>query len=58
MAEQCLDDADIDAVLEQMGGEAVAQGMRSDALVDVRRLCGFDDDAVCLSSEHLAQIAA
>ena len=35
MAEQCLDDADIDAVLEQMGGEAVAQRMRSDALVDV-----------------------
>jgi hypothetical protein len=46
VTEQRLDDADIDTVLKQVGGEAVAQGMRSDALVDVRRLRGFDDDAV------------
>src|SRR5690606_747746 len=32
VAEQRLDDADIDAVLEQMGGEAVPQRVRSDPL--------------------------
>src|SRR3546814_14105329 len=32
-----------------MGGEAVAQGMRSDALVDIGGLGGFDDDAVELA---------
>jgi hypothetical protein len=46
VTEQRLDDADIDTILKQVGGEAVAQGMRSDALVDVRRLRGLDDDAV------------
>ena len=49
MAEQRLDDADIDAVLEQVGGEAVAQRVRSDALVDIRGLRSFDDDAVELT---------
>src|SRR3990167_11277926 len=32
-----------------MGGEAVPQGVRSDALVDVRGLSGLDDDAVELA---------
>src|SRR3546814_5014639 len=49
MAEQRLDDAEIDAILEQVGGEAVPQGVRADALVDVRRLCGLDNDAVKLA---------
>src|SRR3546814_14711024 len=32
-----------------MGGEAVPQGVRPDALVDVRGLSGLDDDAVELA---------
>ena len=34
MPEQNLDDADIDILLEQMGGKAVAQRVRADALLD------------------------
>src|SRR3546814_10921578 len=49
LSEQRLDDADIDAVLEQVGGEAMAERMRSDALVDIGGLGGFDDDAVELT---------
>src|SRR3546814_3479473 len=37
MTEQHLDDADIDAIIEQVRGEAVAQGVRSDTLVDIDR---------------------
>src|SRR5436305_3368142 len=33
--EQHLDDADVDVLLEQMGGEAVPQGVQRDALVDL-----------------------
>jgi len=46
MPEQRLDDADIDAVLEQMCGEAVPQGVGSDPLGDIRCLSRFDDDTV------------
>jgi len=49
MAEQGLDDADIDTVLQQVGGKAVPQGVRSDPLGDVGCLGGFDDDAVKLA---------
>ena len=49
MTEQHLDDADIDAVLEQMSGEAVAERVRPDALVDIGGLRGFDDDTVELA---------
>src|SRR3546814_2540038 len=35
-AEQDLDDADVDAIFEKMGGETVPQRVRSDPLVDVR----------------------
>src|SRR5271168_2199851 len=38
VSEQHLDDADVDLVLEQMGGEAVAQRVQRDALVDAGRL--------------------
>src|ERR1700689_4771785 len=44
--EQDLDDADIDAVLEEMGGETVPQCVRSDPLGDLRGLCRLDDDAM------------
>ena len=36
--EQNLDHADIDLLLQQVGGETVAQGVHRDTLVDVRRL--------------------
>src|SRR3546814_8033883 len=49
VSEQSLDDADVDAVLEQVGGKAVAQGVRPDALVDIGRLSRLDDDAVELA---------
>jgi len=37
MAEQRLDDADIGATLQQVGGEAVAQCVNGDALAETRR---------------------
>jgi hypothetical protein len=37
MAEQGLDDADVDAVLDQVGGEAVPQRVRADVLGQLRR---------------------
>src|ERR1700758_3437005 len=43
---QDLDDADIDTVFEKMGGETVAQRVRSNPLCDLRRLCRLDDDAM------------
>src|SRR6202050_1803347 len=44
--EQDLDDADINAVLEEMGRETVPQRVRSDPLGDRRGLCRLDDDAM------------
>ena len=49
MTEQHLDDADIDAIFEQVRGEAVAQGVRSDTLVDIRGLGCLDDDPIELA---------
>ena len=46
MAEQHLDDADVDTVLEQVRGKAVAQGVRPDPLGDIRGRGGLDDDAI------------
>ena len=46
VAEQGLDDADIDAVLQQMRRETVAQRVRPDPLGDLRRLRRLDDDPV------------
>ena len=37
MAEQRLDDADVGAALQQVGGEAVAQRVNGDALAETRR---------------------
>src|ERR1700736_3037150 len=47
--EQDLDDADINAVLEEMGRETVAQCVRSDPLGDSSGLCRLADDAMELS---------
>ena len=59
VAEQRLDDADIDAVLEQVRGEAVPQRVRPDPLGDLGRLRGFDDDPVELAGgDRLERSAA
>ena len=44
--EQHLDHANIDALFEQMGSEAVPQGMRRYALGDSRQVFGGGDGAV------------
>ncbi len=46
MAKQGLDHADIDVLLEQMGGEAVAQRMRTDPFTDPGELGRFMHRAV------------
>src|SRR5258707_635278 len=59
VTEQHLDDADIDVLLEQVGGKAVPQGMQRDALVDVRHLGGGVTGAIELARGHrLGRIAA
>ena len=47
-SEKGLDDADIDAVFEQVRCERVAQRVHADALGDVRRQRRLDDDTVQL----------
>src|SRR4051794_34079196 len=49
VAEERLDHADIDALLEQVGGKAVPQRVRRHALVDPRDLSGGTDDAAELA---------
>ena len=56
MAEQDLDDPDVDAILEQMGGEAVAQRMRPDPLGDARHARRLGGDAVDLSVADRLQV--
>jgi len=46
--EQDLDDADVDILLEQVGGEAVSQRVRADALADASDLGGLLDGAMQL----------
>src|SRR3546814_6874402 len=57
VAEQDLDDADVDAIFEKMGGETVPQRVRCDPLVDVRGLGGLDDDAVELARADMGRCA-
>jgi hypothetical protein len=56
MAEQRLDDADVDPVLEQVGGEAVPLRVRSDPLGDARRQTGLDDEPVQLPRAERLEI--
>ena len=59
MAEKRLDHADIDALLEQVGGEAVPQRVRRDALGDPRGLGGgADDTAELAGGQRLDRVAA
>ena len=46
VAEQRLDNADIDAIFQKMGGKAVPQGMRADASGNLGRLGCFDDHTI------------
>jgi hypothetical protein len=56
VAEQDLDDADIDAVFEQMGREAMAQRVRSDPLGDTRRMGRFGSDPMDLPVADRLQV--
>src|SRR6266702_8215153 len=59
VAEQDLDDADIDVLLEQVGGKAVPQGVQRDARVDLRQLGCSMAGAIELARRHrLRRIAA
>ena len=53
MTEQFLDSADIVAVLEQMGSEGVAKGVRGDGFVNFYELSGL---ANCLLQNCLIQM--
>src|SRR5215472_14584678 len=54
-----LDDADIDVLLEQVGGEAMPQGVQRDALVDLRHLGSGVAGSIELARGHrLRRIAA
>lgn len=48
VAKQGLDDPDVNLLLQQMGGEAVAQDVHGHALVDPRQVGGGVDGAVQL----------
>src|SRR5260370_5485520 len=59
VTEQHLDDADIDVLLEQVGGKAVPQGVQRDALVDLRHLgCGVAGAIELARGHRLRRIAA
>src|SRR5215207_11311954 len=59
VAEERLDHADIDALLEQVGGKAVPQRVRRHALVDPRGLGGGADNAAELAGgQRLDRVAA
>src|SRR5580658_2069051 len=59
VAEQHLDDADVGAALQQVGGEAVAQGVERDPLVQRRRhRRGMADPAQLARGHWLSRIAA
>src|SRR5690348_3993393 len=50
--EQNLDDANIDILLEQVSGKAVAQRMRADTLLDASGFCGLMDSPVDLARRN------
>ena len=52
VAEQHLDDTDIDILLQKMGRKAVPQRVQGDALVDLRQLGRHVADAVQLACGH------
>jgi len=59
VTEQHLDDANIDVLLEQVGGKAVSQGVQRDVLFDLRHLGSGVAGAIELARGHrLRRIAA
>ena len=56
MAEQRLDEADIDPVLKQVGGKAVPQRVRADMLVEARGVARLDNDAVQLAGAERLEV--
>ena len=52
VAQKRLDDSDIGAALEQMGGEAVAQRVQRHALLDPRRIGRLVEQAAQLAGGH------
>ena len=52
MAQQHLDDANVDLLLQQVGGEAVAQDVGRHALVDLGCISCLVDSAVELTRSH------
>src|SRR5260221_14327148 len=59
VTEQHLDDADIDVLLQEVGGKAVPQGVQRDALVDLRHLgCGVAGAIELARGHRLRRIAA
>ena len=52
MAEQHLDHANVGALFEEMGGKAMPQGMRRDALGDAGQILGGGDGAVELTGGY------
>lgn len=56
VAEQDLDDANVDAALELMGREAIAQRMWSDPFVDARRISRIGSDPVNLPLGNRLQV--
>lgn len=59
MTEQRLDNADIDAIFQKMGGKAVPQGMRADAPGNLGRMRRLDHDAIELSgADRLERVLA
>ena len=57
VAEEGLDGADVGAVHEEVGGEGVAEGVRSDVLGDAGLLRVFFDHALDRSGREAAVIA-
>src|SRR5262245_37389750 len=53
MAEQFLEDADVDPVLQHMGSKTVAQGMAADLLVEPCLLCGSFHRLLQAGFEHM-----
>src|ERR1035437_5924294 len=57
VSEHNLDHADVDTILEQVRGEAVAQRVRADVFCKAGDLCGLLDDAPELASgDRLARV--
>ena len=53
VSKQLLDGSNVLTVLEQVGGEGVAEGVRGDTFLDIRKLSGLPDGALQCVSTHV-----